>query len=116
MRKGFLIQNALLGASALVVAAGYAMPNRDHTGPVLNAAATFVKGTASSTTPAATTGATTTSDGEVSDVTTTALNAFSGIVRGLSRPEALETAIKSYFAFKSAHPDEVKKPYLYFVD
>ena len=36
--------------------------------------------------------------------------------RGLSRPEALETAFKSYFAYKTAHPNEVKKPYLYFVD
>jgi hypothetical protein len=115
MRKGFLIQNALLGASALVVAAGFAMPNRDNTGPVLNAAATFVNGTAPSASPATTTVATT-SDGEVTDVTTAALSAFSGIVRGLSRPEALETAFKSYFAFKSAHPNEVKKPYLYFVD
>jgi flagellar hook-basal body complex protein FliE len=115
MRKGFLIQNALLGASALVVAAGFAMPNRDNTGPVLNAAATFVNGTAPSASPATTTVATT-SDGEVTDVTTAALSAFSSIVRGLSRPEALETAFKSYFAFKSAHPNEVKKPYLYFVD
>ena len=48
MRKGFLVQNVLLGASALLVAAGYAMPNRDHTGPVLNAAASFVNGTAAS--------------------------------------------------------------------
>ena len=29
---------------------------------------------------------------------------------------ALESAFRSYFAFKSAHPDEVKKPLLYFVD
>ena len=29
---------------------------------------------------------------------------------------ALESAFKSYFAFKSAHPDQVKKPLLYFVD
>lgn len=116
MRKGFLIQNALLGASALIVAAGYAMPNHDDTGPVLNAAASFVNGTAASASSTVATAATMTSDGEVNDVTTTALNAFSGIVRSLSRPEALETAIKSYFAFKSAHPDEVKKPYLYFVD
>jgi hypothetical protein len=37
-------------------------------------------------------------------------------VRKLSHPEALEDAFKSYFAFKTAHPDEVKKPLLYFVD
>jgi len=116
MRRGFLIQNALLGVSALVVAAGYAMPNRDHTGPVLNAAADFVNGTASTIAPVTSTVATTTSAGEVSDVAETALSAFSGIARGLSRPEALKTAFNSYFAFKSAHPNEVKKPYLYFVD
>jgi hypothetical protein len=56
------------------------------------------------------------SDGEVVGVTQAALNAFTGVVRGLSRPEALETAFKSYFAFKTAHPSDVRKPYLYFVD
>jgi len=115
MRKGFLAQNALVGVAALVVAAGYFAPQRDHTGPVLNAAVGFVKGTDSSA-AAATTVTTTADNGEVEDVTETALNAFSSVVRGLSRPEALKTAINRYFAFKSAHPDEVKKPYLYFVD
>jgi hypothetical protein len=116
MRKGFLIQNALLGASALVIAAGYAMPDRDHTGPVLNAAATFVNGTAASASSATAT-VTAEAGGEVvGNGVEAAVNAFSGVVRGLSRPEALETAFKSYFAFKSAHPDEVRKPYLYFVD
>jgi hypothetical protein len=37
-------------------------------------------------------------------------------VRPLSRPEALEKAFRSYFAYKTSHPDEVRKPYLYFVD
>ena len=46
----------------------------------------------------------------------TALAALSTSVRRLSDPRALEDAFHSYFAFKSAHPDEVKKPYLYFVD
>jgi hypothetical protein len=115
MRKGFLIQNALLGASALVVAAGYVMPDRDHTGPVLNAAATFVTGTDSSASLATPT-VKATSDGDVEGGVQAAVNAFAGAVRGLSRPEALETAFKSYFAFKTAHPNEVKKPYLYFVD
>jgi hypothetical protein len=38
------------------------------------------------------------------------------LVRPLSHPLALESAFKSYFAFKSAHPDQVTKPLLYFVD
>jgi hypothetical protein len=49
-------------------------------------------------------------------VTKVALDAFAGVVRPLSRPEALEGAFRSYFAYKTTHPDEVRKPYLYFVD
>ena len=48
--------------------------------------------------------------------TSRALTAFSSMVHSLSTPKALESAVKSYFAFKNAHPDEVKKPLLYFVD
>jgi len=46
----------------------------------------------------------------------TALATLSSAVHRLSNPHALEAAFNSYFAFKSAHPDQVKKPYLYFVD
>ena len=115
MRKGFLAQNVLIGTSALVIAAGYFMPQRDHTGPVLNAAVSFVNGadsSASLTTPTVATE----SDGEVVGVTEAAVNAFSGVVRGLSHPEALASAFRSYFAYKTAHPNDVRKPYLYFVD
>ena len=45
-----------------------------------------------------------------------ALHAFSSAVGKLSHPKALETAFSSYFAYVNAHPDDVKKPYLYFVD
>jgi hypothetical protein len=45
-----------------------------------------------------------------------ALASLSSSVRRLSSPRALEDAFHSYFAFKAAHPDQVKKPYLYFVD
>ena len=37
-------------------------------------------------------------------------------MRKLSDPRALKDAFNSYFAFKAAHPNDVKKPYLYFVD
>jgi hypothetical protein len=46
----------------------------------------------------------------------TALAALSSTVRRLSDPHALESAFNGYFAFKTEHPDQVKKPYLYFVD
>lgn len=45
-----------------------------------------------------------------------AVAALSSTVRRLSDPHALDAAFHSYFAFKAAHPDEVKKPFLYFVD
>src|SRR6476620_3782260 len=47
--------------------------------------------------------------------TSRALTAFASMVNSLSTPKALESAVRSYFAFKSAHPNEIKKPLLYFV-
>ena len=48
--------------------------------------------------------------------TSAAVAAFAAAVRPLSHPKALEFAFHSYFAYVTAHPDEVKKPLLYFVD
>jgi hypothetical protein len=45
-----------------------------------------------------------------------ALAALGGSVQHLSSSRALETAFSAYFAYQAAHPDDVKKPYLYFVD
>lgn len=45
-----------------------------------------------------------------------AVRAFAAAVRPLSHPKALEAAFRSYFAYQAAHPDDVKKPLLYFVD
>lgn len=45
-----------------------------------------------------------------------ALSALSPAVGQLSDSRALETAFHAYFAYQAAHPDEIKKPYLYFVD
>ena len=99
--------NVLVGASAVIFAGGQFAPGSEAPGPVLAAAVKFV-----SATPAADSGK---AFATVS-VTRAALDAFSGVVRPLSRPEALEKAFQSYFAYKTAHPDEVRKPYLYFVD
>jgi len=105
------LQNVLVGATAILVAGAYYAPERDHAGPVLAAAVSFV-------TPKS--DATATMDGPVASelgrVTSSALDAVAGAVRPLSRPEALENAFRSYFAFKAAHPGQVRKPYLYFVD
>lgn len=45
-----------------------------------------------------------------------AVEALSSSAPNLSNAEALKTAFHAYYAFKAAHPDDVKKPYLYFVD
>jgi hypothetical protein len=52
----------------------------------------------------------------IAEVTRAAVAAFAVEVQPLSRPVALESAFKSYFAYKAAHPEKVHKPYLYFVD
>jgi hypothetical protein len=45
-----------------------------------------------------------------------ALAAFGDVVAPLSHPEALRVAARAYYTHREAHPDEVSKPYLYFVD
>lgn len=37
-------------------------------------------------------------------------------VKRQSHPDALRYAFEAYFNYKSAHPEKVRKPYLYFVD
>ena len=46
----------------------------------------------------------------------TALNALAGQVRKQSDPGALRMAFQAYFAFKAENPEQVRKPYLYYVD
>ena len=97
-----LLETTLIGAAAVLFAgSNLRLPERQ---PVV-------------ATPSVATTATTAPDSSVSASSTSrALTAFSSMVHSLSSPKALESAVKSYFAFKSAHPDEVKKPLLYFVD
>ena len=114
MRPAAILQNALLASSALLIAGAHFAPDRDRTGPVLQAAVSFVGGDVDL-------GSTTVADStervsSLSALTRSALAAFTGVVKPLSRPEALESAFRSYFAFKAAHPNEVRKPFLYFVD
>ena len=105
------IQNILLGATAAVVVGARIVPGTDQPGPVLTAAVAFVApDTAKSGAPELNRSET------ASSAVMAALDAFRGSVRGLSHPRALENAFRSYFAYKAAHPESVKKPYLYFVD
>ncbi|NUO38972.1 MAG: hypothetical protein HOQ31_10285 [Gemmatimonadaceae bacterium] len=108
MRPPRYLQNVLLGASALLVASAHFLPERQQTGPVLTAAVDFV----SPKRVESPTG----SEHVVATFTKAAVERFAGAVRPLSRPRALEDAFRSYFAYKTAHPGDVKKPFLYFVD
>lgn len=55
-------------------------------------------------------------DRSVMSSTRNAVAKLSYAVRPLSHPKALETAFRSYFAYRTEHPKKVTKPYLYFVD
>jgi hypothetical protein len=46
----------------------------------------------------------------------TAVDALAGRVREQSHPQALKLAFEAYYNFRAAHPEKVRKPYLYFVD
>jgi|GEM_PF-152050 len=45
-----------------------------------------------------------------------ALARLGGRVRETSDRDALRLAFRAYYAYKAAHPEQVRKPYLYFVD
>jgi hypothetical protein len=48
--------------------------------------------------------------------TDAALSALLPHVARMSHPEALRTAFRAYYSYQGAQPDQVRKPYLYFVD
>ena len=116
MRPAAFLQKARRGASALLIAGAYFAPKPDHNGPVLRAAVNFVGGEIDDTSAANVADSTVVGTTTLASLTRSALSAFTGLVKPLSRPEALESAFRSYFAFKAAHPEQVRKPLLYFVD
>lgn len=97
------LQNGLIAVTAAFAGSGFIQGYSP--GPVLAAATTLVSGSGSGS-----------ADRAISRRTKTALEAFAPQVRGLSHQSALETAFRSYFAFKAQYPRRVTKPYLYFVD
>jgi hypothetical protein len=112
IRSPISLQNVLVGASALLLVGAHFAPDHDRSGPVLNAAVAFVSPKSDTAKAAGETKETS----AVAEVASAAVEALSGAVRPLSQPRALEDAFRSYFAYKTAHPEEVRKPYLYFVD
>lgn len=117
MRLSPTLQQVLIGASALVFAGSTIVTGRDESRPVVDAAVSMVGANTThlrdammGATPDASPGT------EIASATNSALEALAASVRPLSHPDALKDAFRSYFAYKAANPDKVKKPYLYFVD
>jgi hypothetical protein len=104
-----LIENGVLGAIAIVFGGARLAPDVQRTGPVVTAAVAFVH-------PAHVAGATPRRVNPLAERVQAAVVALASVVRPLSDPHALEDAFKSYFAYKTAHPEAVRKPFLYFVD
>ena len=104
------LKNGLIGAVALILVGTRFVPGADAHSPVLFGPAALVAETRSAVA----------ADDKTTSAflakTTSALRAFATAVRPLSHPKALEFAFRSYFAYLAAHPDDVKKPLLYFVD
>ena len=108
------LKNGLIVALAFVCVGARVVPGADKPGPVFKAATSIV--TAPVDSAVATLAKATAPTNPLESKTTAALQALTSAVRQLSHPKALETAFRSYFAFSTAHPDQVKKPILYFVD
>ena len=107
MKPANFVKNVLLGATAAVFVGAPLSPGHNRNSPMLGAAITFVSARDASVAAGA---AASRSEAEV------ALGALRDLVGPLSHPRALEEAFHGYFAYKTAHPADVKKPYLYFVD
>jgi hypothetical protein len=110
-----LVQHTLLAATAALTVGSRFVPARQETGPVLTKAVELV-GSAPVTAMVAPSASPSDPTDAVGSETKAALDAFAASVHGLSHPRALEDAFRSYFAYKAAHPEAVKKPLLYFVD
>ncbi|MDQ6689329.1 MAG: murein L,D-transpeptidase catalytic domain family protein [Gemmatimonadota bacterium] len=110
MGLGKYLTNGLIGAFALILAGARLIPGTDSHPPRLLGVATLMAGTRSgipvNETPVS----------ALLARSSAAVRALAAAVRPLSHPKALETAFRSYFAYLAAHPGEVKKPVLYFVD
>ena len=108
--QGNYLRNGLIGAFALILAGARLIPSADSRGIALLGATPLMAANRPVVTPTALSG------NGLLEKSTAALRALASAVRPLSHPKALETAFRSYFAYMAAHPNDVKKPVLYFVD
>jgi hypothetical protein len=122
-----VVPTILAAISGAIYFGAKAFPESSHTGPLFTAAAVFatppegsisshVIGSSATAVIARVIDPSSRTNNVVVERSHSALDALANSVRQLSHPRALKDAFDSYFAFKDAHPDEVKKPFLYFVD
>src|SRR5581483_10526120 len=105
-------QGALVAMSALVFTGAQFAPHNQSTGPVFEAASRWLGGTAAKADSVAGKN----KPSALTAATQKAIEALRAAVGPLSSPVALQDAVRSYFAFRTAHPDAVHNSYLYFVD
>jgi hypothetical protein len=110
MKLRHVISNVLIGTVAVLFGTAHSAAAGNAAPAVAALAATVA------TTATVATDSVASATGLLATRAKAALAALSSRVRTVSDPRALQDAFHSYFAFKSAHLDEVKKPYLYFVD
>src|SRR4030081_3331075 len=108
--QGNYLKNGVLGAFALILAGARLIPGTDSHGPSLLSAAPLMAAN-----PPVTSVTELPGSGLLAK-STAAVRALATLVRPLSHPTALAPPFRSYFAYMAAHPREVKKPVLYFVD
>ena len=104
------LKNGLITTLAFVCVDARVVRGSDNAGAVAVAATSAVASPSSAVTSH------NVSDDALSSKIIAALKTLTSAVRPLSHPKALETAFHSYFAYLNAHPSDVRKPLLYFVD
>lgn len=105
------LQNAIVGGVAVLFGSTRLIPNPNVDGPATTTAIAIMSGAANDTASRRAVAAPAPKSKVV-----VALESFQNTVGRLSSSHALEDAFRSYFAYKAAHPQDVKKPLLYFVD
>ena len=116
MYPGHYVRGALVAVTAALFVGTQFLPARADNRAILDGTTSFLTRAGSTGSAASAVRVRAEEPGIVATTTNAALSALGSAVRPLSHPQALATAFRSYFAFKVAHPDEVKKPFLYFVD
>ena len=111
MGHGSYLKNGVIGAFALILAGARLIPATDSQGAAVFGATPLM----AANRPAISVNELPAKDGFLAK-SSAAVRALAAAVRPLSHPKALETAFRSYFAYMAAHPSEVKRPVLYFVD